>query len=164
MAKTDNKHTDILDFARERGLATPQAGMSVPEGYFEAFAERMAAALPYRPEAEEQSRQQVPKRTTWQNIRPYIYLAAMFAGVWLMMQMFTMMGGRGHLEPMESNTVLAEAVNNDDFFFDYYLDDISSYDAYSYYGPEGDLADEGDADAMTQSAADSTGAAIQPEP
>ncbi len=145
MTNTDNKHTNILDLARERGLATPQAGMDVPEGYFDAFAERMAASLPYRPEAEESPEERpAARRTLWQNIRPYVYLAAMFAGVWLMLQMFNIMSGRSHLEPMENNTVLAEAVNNDDFFFDYYLDDISSYDAYSYYGPEIDANSESD--------------------
>lgn len=139
MAKNDNKDIDILELARERGLATPSAGMSVPDGYFDSFAERMAASLPYRPEAEESPKARKSPRTLWQNIRPYVYLAAMFAGVWLMLQMFAMMGGYGKLEPMESNTVLAEAVNNDNFFFDYYLDDISNYDAYSYYGDGSDI-------------------------
>jgi len=44
---------NILDQARNRGLATPQAGMSVPDGYFGSFVREMADKLPYRPEIED---------------------------------------------------------------------------------------------------------------
>ena len=156
MSNNEHKPNGILEQARHRGLAKPQAGMSMPpQGYFDDCAARMAAALPYRPEAEEKAAKKTP-RTLWQRTRPYVYLAAMFAGIWLMLQMFAMMGGTGHqLESIEDNTVIAEAVNNDDFFFDYYLDDISNYDAYSYYGDgneqytDASIDDAADADAGT---------------
>ena len=49
MAKTNE---NILRQARERGLAKPSAGMSVPEGYFDAFAATMADKLLFRAELE----------------------------------------------------------------------------------------------------------------
>lgn len=58
------------------------AGFKVPEGYFADFAEKMAASLPER---------EIPvqkKPTRWMRIRPYVYMAAMFAGVWCMMYLF----------------------------------------------------------------------------
>ena len=58
-------------------------GMTVPEGYFADFASKMAQALPEKNLAPENR-----KRSTWMKIRPYAYMAAMFAGIWLMMQMF----------------------------------------------------------------------------
>lgn len=56
---------------------------NVPEGYFESFKERMLSSLPDYPEKPRQ-----PDMTLWQRIRPYVYLAAMFAGIWCMMQIF----------------------------------------------------------------------------
>lgn len=60
-------------------------GRTVPDGYFEDFARRVMAALP----AEAPVRVE-PRRTVWQKMRPYVYMAAMFAGVYLMMNIFTL--------------------------------------------------------------------------
>lgn len=57
-------------------------GYKVPEGYFEQFTARMTEQLPER---------DLPKPevvTTWHKLRPYLYMAAMFAGIWLMLQVF----------------------------------------------------------------------------
>ena len=67
-----NNNENILDKARTAGLARPQAGMSVPDGYFEAFADRMTSRLPERPEllvADTPS----PQRSFWTAVRPYVY-------------------------------------------------------------------------------------------
>lgn len=59
-----------------------KSGYKVPEGYFEQFTARMVEQLPER---------ELPKPeiiTPWQKFRPYIYMAAMFAGIWLMVQVF----------------------------------------------------------------------------
>ena len=56
-------------------------GMKVPEGYFADFTEKMVERLPER---------EIPlpeQPTLWLRIRPWVYMAAMFAGVWLMMKM-----------------------------------------------------------------------------
>lgn len=50
------------------------SGMTVPDGYFADFASRMEAAIPAnRPKIAE------APRSFWQQVRPYAYLAAMFA-------------------------------------------------------------------------------------
>lgn len=70
------KKEDILE---QVGRKT---GYKVPEGYFENFTARMTEQLPER---------ELPKPeiiTPWQKFRPYIYMAAMFAGIWLMLQVF----------------------------------------------------------------------------
>lgn len=99
-------------------------GLTVPEGYFADFAARMEAMLPER----EPERLPAP-RTRWQMIRPYAYLAAMFAGIWCMLQMFNMMGGgsQGIISP-DTNPVLAEAISDDQFMDDYYFMDIDELD------------------------------------
>lgn len=116
---------NILEQARKRGLATPSAGMTVPEGYFASFAERMSSQLPERPEIEQEAKIVVPK-TTWEKVRTYVYMAAMFAGIWLMLQMVTLIVGQSNLTPIDSNPILASALSNDDFMFDYLYDDIST--------------------------------------
>lgn len=39
------------------------------------------------PEYQEQKQ---PNVSTWQRVKPYLYMAAMFAGIWCMMKMFHM--------------------------------------------------------------------------
>ena len=38
-----NERQNILELARKDGLAVPSAGLSVPDGYFDSFADKMAA-------------------------------------------------------------------------------------------------------------------------
>lgn len=69
-------------------------GMTVPEGYFEDFNKRMAAMLPPNDlERQADAGTEPAERTVWERLRPFVYMAAMFAGVWCMMKMFTMMRG-----------------------------------------------------------------------
>lgn len=148
MAKTSE---DILDQVRDRGLAKPSAGMSVPDGYFEAFSEKMASMLPHRPEIE--NPQAVAEahrpRTVWQKVRPYVYMAAMFAGVWCMLQMFASLSGAvGSLTPMSENPVLASALSNDDFVRDYVVDDINSWDVVDEMLEDGSLQSDEQIDAF----------------
>lgn len=59
------------------------SGMKVPESYFFDLEKKILAQLP--------PYQEVPKTvelTRWQRVKPYIYLAAMFCGIWLMMKVF----------------------------------------------------------------------------
>ena len=56
------------------------SGFKVPENYFSDFAEKMAKSLP------DQEIQPIPQPTRWQRVRPFVYMAAMFAGIWCMMQ------------------------------------------------------------------------------
>lgn len=66
-------------------------------------------------------------------------MAAMFAGVWLMLQLFTMLSGTGRLQPMDSNPVLAEALDNDAFLEQFVYDDIDSWDVVDEMVEDGSL-------------------------
>ena len=142
-----NRTENILEKARQQGLATPCAGMKVPQGYFDTVSDNIIGSLPVNAAAEGL---QVPgTRTIWQRVRPYIYMAAMFAGIWLMLQMFAALGGSRPLVPIESNPVLAKALSDDDFVFDYLYNDLSSYEIYDAMS---------EADALLDDAADMQGA------
>jgi len=103
-------------------------GMTVPDGYFADFSRRMADALPRRPELALMGTGEAP-RTRWQRLRPYIYMAAMFAGVWCMLKMFTMLTSTSP-QPLEANPVIAEAFSNDTFVNEYVISDINQWDLY----------------------------------
>lgn len=64
----------------------------VPEGYFEQVYKEIGEKLPERKE----SRATVDM-TLWQRVKPYVYLAAMFAGIWLMMKVFYHASGSAQL-------------------------------------------------------------------
>lgn len=69
------------DKLREKYGTDP--GLTVPDGYFEELNARIMSNLPSYPEAPRHV-----EMTSWQRVKPYVYLAAMFAGIWLMMNMF----------------------------------------------------------------------------
>ena len=111
-------------------------GMKVPEGYFADFARKMEADLPERPELAVMGVAVAPT-TFWGRIRPYVYMAAMFAGVWCMLKMFTTVTGSGELTPMDQNPIMAEALENDDFMYNYVLDEVSQWDVMDEMMKEG---------------------------
>lgn len=102
-------------------------GMTVPDGYFEDFAARMTASLPER--EWEKPQPKVLPRSMWQKIRPYVYLAAMFMGVWCMMKMFDLMRTDSNGLSIENNPVMTAALGNDNFINDYFINEgeVSDY-------------------------------------
>lgn len=145
------KHIDnILDEARKKGFATPSAGMKVPDGYFDSFCDRMEAMLPERPEIEMPDVVAAARRphTFWQKVRPYVYMAAMFAGVWCMLQIFTGLSNHGGLQPMQNNAVMAKALSSDEFMRDYIFDDINSWDLLDEMMEDGSLDSDSALDAF----------------
>lgn len=58
------------------------AGFEVPEHYFADFSKNLMDSLPEVKITEE------VKPSRWMRIRPYVYMAAMFAGIWCMMKVF----------------------------------------------------------------------------
>lgn len=114
----NNNTNSILDRVGRR------TGMTVPDGYFDDFAARMAASLPHQ-EWESPGAGVPRRRTMWEIVRPYVYLAAMFLGVWCMMKIFTTVGPATSVT-LESNPVLAQAVGSDTFIDEYILDDTDS--------------------------------------
>ncbi len=61
------------------------AGFRVPDGYFDNLNSAIMSKLPDYPEVEH-----VAPLSVWQRVKPYVYLAAMFAGIWCTMKMVTM--------------------------------------------------------------------------
>ncbi len=119
----EEKKSDILTSINRRD------GMTVPDGFFESFAERMASELPSRPEAEVTPVASRPK-TLWGSIRPYVYMAAMFAGIWCMLKMFTMMNPGDVDLSIDNNRILTEALSDENFVLDYIIDDINERELF----------------------------------
>jgi hypothetical protein len=55
---------------------------AVPEGYFDSLTDQMMAQLPAR------HTETTVKRTLWKQMEPWIYMAAMFTGISLMINTF----------------------------------------------------------------------------
>ncbi len=118
----DNKR-DILTQIDHRD------GLTVPEGYFASFAAKMTESLPQRDEAENPAGVVLPPPTLWTRVRPYVYMAAMFAGVWCMLKMFSLMSAPPDANAVvDRNPILAEALRSDSFISDYVIDDINQWD------------------------------------
>ena len=100
------------------------SGFKVPENYFSDFAEKMAKSLP------DQEIQSIPQPTRWQRVRPFVYMAAMFAGIWCMMQIFNGISSKdkGIYNP-EIVAGFQNEANVDDFMLH---GDVSEYDILTY--------------------------------
>lgn len=112
-------HTEILTQVNRR------TGMTVPEGYFEQFASRMESRLAELPATEAP---RPVKGGLWYTVRPYVYMAAMFAGIWCMMHIFNFMGSNNVDLSIESHPVVATALSNDEFVEEYIIPDAGGYD------------------------------------
>ncbi|MDE6825807.1 MAG: hypothetical protein K2J18_03485 [Paramuribaculum sp.] len=104
-----------------------RTGMTVPDGYFDNFNLRMAEML------HEQSWEapQVMDRTFWQRVRPFVYLAAMFAGIWLMMNMSTFFApGLGDGMQLSAPESLAQLLSNipENIVDDYTVSNLNTAD------------------------------------
>lgn len=112
-------------------------GMRVPEGYFADFANRMQSMLPEQPWESQADGGRVMPRTMWQKIRPYVYMAAMFMGVWCMMKMMDLMRPSTDNNYPAMSPVLAEAMNDETFINDYYISDVDETDILDQLYDEG---------------------------
>ncbi len=88
-----------------------RSGMTVPDDYFANFARQMMQQLP---EKEFES--------------TYVYLAAMFAGIWCMMKVFNDIGSRTADMSIENNPVMASVLSSDHFYDYYSIDNVDEYD------------------------------------
>lgn len=105
-----------------------RSGETVPDGYFDQFKEKMKIELPERRWMDDSQILQV-RRSFWQRIRPYTYLAAMFAGIWLLMNMFTLFQP-ARSEDTVSNQSLLAILDNEALFNEYVTSDIDDYELY----------------------------------
>ena len=100
-------------------------GFKVPENYFADFNKRMADMLP-----DVEITPVEVKPTMWQRVRPLVYMAAMFAGVWCMMSVFS------HFNGSENNSVgaVAEKLTDDKSNVDEFImsGSVSDYDIINY--------------------------------
>lgn len=125
-----SKNPNILD------RIDRHSGMTVPDGYFEQFAASMKHSLPEQPwESEEQMDAHVlPANSIWQRIRPYVYMAAMFAGIWLMMNISTLVGTGGDV-PLSTTSAgipsIAQLIEEGEAeFTDYAVENFDRIDLY----------------------------------
>ena len=101
-------------------------GFIVPDNFFDDFNKKMAESLPEVKITEEE------KPTMWVKLRPFIYMAAMFAGVWLMMNIFSLGKSSATGEQRAANISAGVSVEkNAEDFIDY--TGANDYDAIMTY-------------------------------
>lgn len=100
-------------------------GFKVPENYFNDFNAKLLESLPDVKITEE------VKPTMWVRVRPFIYMAAMFAGVWLMMNIFSIGKSSASSEQRAAQISAGVAVEkNADELINY--GSVSDYDIMTY--------------------------------
>lgn len=102
----------------------------VPDRYFDSFKSELMSKLPAYPEKPEEK-----KISIWQRVRPYVYLAAMFAGIWCMMKIF-----HNATATQQQPAPIAEVVNSNQLI----VSDEESYDylATNTFGDSFELEEE----------------------
>jgi len=102
------------------------AGFKVPENYFADFNQRMTEMLP-----DVEITPVNVKPTMWQRIKPLVYLAAMFAGLWCMMTVFSHFTPKGN---MDSVRTVAEKLQEDKGNVEDFIMSgaVSDYDILNY--------------------------------
>ena len=102
-------------------------GLKVPDGFFESAFGKIQSELPPYPEAP-----RPVKLSTWHRLRPYVYLAAMFAGIWLMMTVFHHVSSSSSqlsLENIPEQIAMAmEDPEGEAMLFDYVAPDTDDYE------------------------------------
>lgn len=99
-------------------------GFKVPENYFADFNQRMADMLP-----DVEITPVDIKPTMWQRVKPLAYLAAMFAGVWCMMSVFSYYTSSNSDNMRVLSEKLYDGNNADEFIMS---GSVSDYDILNY--------------------------------
>ncbi|MBQ0120182.1 MAG: hypothetical protein KBT13_03535 [Bacteroidales bacterium] len=105
-------------------------GFKVPENYFEEFNKRMLDSLPEKEITEvekpqEQKATVVDKPSMWVRVRPYLYMAAAFAGIFGMVKVFNMYNGTDISE-------LARGMDDEKNAEELIMSGTSEYDILNY--------------------------------
>ncbi len=101
------------------------SGFKIPENYFEEFTSKMDKIIP--------EHEIIPeiRPTIWNKLRPYIYLTAMFAGIWCMMWIFNDIADTS--ADNRYNSTIVAGFQYEDNINEFILHgDISEYDIYTY--------------------------------
>lgn len=128
------KNSEILKQVDRR------TGMTVPEGYFAEFAARMSASLPQKPVFSD-SEVKEPRLSRWHRMRPYVYMAAMFAGIWCMMKMFSLFSQNDADLSIENYPGLVTALNNENFKDNFVYPALNDYDILDQLYQSGESLD-----------------------
>ncbi len=101
-------------------------GFKVPENFFEDFNKRMTEMLP-----DVEITPVDVKPTMWQRLKPLVYMAAMFAGVWCMMQVFAHFTDTSGINTVSA---VAEKMGNDKSNVEDFIMSgaVSDYDIINY--------------------------------
>ena len=101
-------------------------GFKVPENFFEDFNKRMTEMLP-----DVEITPVDVKPTMWQRFKPLVYMAAMFAGVWCMMQVFAHFTDTNGINTVSA---VAEKMGNDKSNVEDFIMSgaVSDYDIINY--------------------------------
>lgn len=100
-------------------------GFKVPENYFADFNKRMAEMLP-----DVEITPVDAKPTMWQRVKPLVYMAAMFAGVWCMMSVFSHFTNSGNMQTVRA---VAEQLHDNDNIDEFIMSGaVSDYDILNY--------------------------------
>jgi hypothetical protein len=101
-------------------------GFKVPDNYFADFNKKMADMLP-----DVEITPVDAKPTMWQRVKPLVYMAAMFAGVWCMMSVFSHFTSSGNLNSVRA---VAEKLNDDKSNVEDFImsGSVSDYDILNY--------------------------------
>ena len=100
-------------------------GFKVPENYFADFNRRMTEMLP-----DVEITPVDVKPTVWQRVKPLVYMAAMFAGLWCMMSIFSHFTPQGNMDNVRAvaEKLYDDKGNVDDFI----MSGVSDYDILNY--------------------------------
>jgi hypothetical protein len=94
---------------------------TVPEGYFEGLTEQIMSRLPERVSESEQP------ASAWERMKPWLYMAAMFAGLYLMINLFTQIGAPKATPALTSSADIEEYYR---FYEDYWTQ--ANYEDWVY--------------------------------
>ena len=117
-----------------------EPGFKTPENYFSDFQNNIAEKLPNFSVSEEKV-----KPNLWVRFRPYVYMAAMFAGIFCMMKMFDMMRSPNSdlnidnypavtaaINSGELDNVIMNGVDDNDIIESLYETGFSAEEIYTY--------------------------------
>lgn len=106
---------------------------SVPEGYMEGLSERIMSRIP-----EKESVKEAPVVPLWEKVRPLLYLAAMFAGMMLLLKVLVGDPDKNNLgntadsllvktEITDKSVPVSSSDNEDEEYFEYMEDIYAGY-------------------------------------
>jgi hypothetical protein len=88
---------------------------TIPENYFDDFGARLQSQLELQPQTETVKSNKI--------IRPWMYMAAMFTGILLMVSVVTSYYNRKLIAKNENYELYVISQLNDDMFYEYYIND-----------------------------------------